>query len=136
SQMSIAEFSLLDPEDRESRAGDAGPAISGSRSIVERLSTFCLPIKVVAFSYLLIMFISCFLAFPFVVEYFSQSYKAPYVAVLCFLPIPFLIVGFVAVRKEHLGMATVFEGYMVFLTVITLLFWSLLTIRMVHFYLS
>ncbi|GMR33577.1 hypothetical protein PMAYCL1PPCAC_03772, partial [Pristionchus mayeri] len=138
SQMSTAETRMLVPEAGKSGTGDCRPAISGSGSKFERLSMFNLPVKTIATAYLLIMFVSCGLAFLLVLEAIEgvEHPLAPFVAFLCILPVPFLIFGFVAIRKEHHGMATVFEGYMILLAMITLVFWSMILVHSFQYYLT
>ncbi|GMR33586.1 hypothetical protein PMAYCL1PPCAC_03781, partial [Pristionchus mayeri] len=136
SEMSAAESSKLVSEAGKSRAGDSRAAFTGSGWKLDRISMCFLPLRTIATAYLLIMFVSCGLAFLLILQAI-EGVTHPLtilVAVCCALPVPFLIVGFIAVCKNNHGMAIIFEGYMIFLAVITLIAWTMLIIYSVMYY--
>ncbi|GMR33573.1 hypothetical protein PMAYCL1PPCAC_03768, partial [Pristionchus mayeri] len=135
-EMSATEISLRPPEAGESGAGNSSPAISGFATQLDWLTTFCPPIKVIALTYLHILFISCGLAFPLAVEHFSYLYTAPFVVVVCCLPVPFLIVGFNVMLKEYHVFSPVLTRYAVFLTVVTVCAWSMILVHSAKNYLA
>ncbi|GMR33578.1 hypothetical protein PMAYCL1PPCAC_03773, partial [Pristionchus mayeri] len=90
------------------------------------------PIKTIAYAHILILFILC----PALSNMFNKvSSCSPFefpvseelllnASVACLIPIPFLIIGFIAIRAEHAGLVFFFSICSLGLTLLACIFWA------------